>query len=161
MFFPITVKMNQRQNFGWPVPQISNLVLHIFIFCMKLKLFYLKPVSTLLCKAVISFFMVSLASLSFFSLCSAVLLLRCFLYHCGLSYIMHVKQTHMSESLKGSKACPLATVPGEVGSVGSLLQRLLCADWPQLNYSQRKKLCRGKCIYTTLLRWRIFHNINW
>lgn len=35
------------------------------------------------------------------TLWSAALFPWCFLYHSGLSYIMHVKQTDMSESLKG------------------------------------------------------------
>lgn len=77
---------------------------------------------------------------------SAALLPHCFFYHPGLSYIMHGKQTDMSESLKGTAVPSLKLhKPWEAGhrgrQVGVTSQRPLCAAWALLNYSH---LCGSK-----------------
>lgn len=82
----------------------------------------------------------SLSFPSMASLCSAALLPCCFLYHSALSFIMHVKQTDMSESLKGLAVPSLQLHQPWGGWLGGdTSQRPLCATWVQLNYRKTRE----------------------
>lgn len=144
-------------------PYSSFIILNLASFCRKLKLF-INSSCPLYCEKLLSFalsltlFPVSVSLVA--SLSSSLSLIRCpcsFLSHSGLSYIMHVKQTDMSESLR-CMAVPCITSRGGVRS-----QRSPCAAQAQLNYS-KYTFYRGKInaapipesIYTKSLRWKLF-----
>lgn len=84
------------------------------------------------------------------TLCSAALLLCSSLPWCGLSYIMHVKQTDMSESLKCMAVPLLLLHPPRVGRVGWVTSQRtpVCSPGPaELQASASNTACafyRGK-----------------
>lgn len=105
-----------------------------------------------------------------FSLCSAALLPCSSLLHSGLSYIMHVKQTDMSESLKCMAVPSLLLHPPWEG--GHVSKAPMCSPGPaELQSAKANTNVAFYCgkinvapipvsIYTKSLRWNLFHRIK-